>query len=302
MFKAIDRRNDAEIILADDITEEDIPGLRLLDRQDILICQGCRQPVRVRAGDIRIWHFAHKNRELCPYGTESYAVLKARRVLYKRLKLEFGDRVTVEKRIEGIDLPHPVDCWVAEESGCIAYWILDAGIQKRRRDDLIDALAQASAEDPNWIFTREMLKQDEKRPNRIYLTVTERCLQKETAFDKEIHARECVIGKSLHYLDYDSEELITYRSLYQVHTPNGFQGRRYQSKLADVEVFHARGRFAHRGEKDRTRDVLARIEEVQGPEGICIKCGVRTRDYAWFDAKTKACKCVYCAGPADYSR
>jgi hypothetical protein len=302
MFKAIDRRDDAEIILADDVTDEDIPGLRLLDRQDILICQGCRQPVRIRAGDIRVWHFAHKNRELCPYGGESYSVLRARRVLYRRLKKEFGDKVEVEKQVAGVGLPHPVDCWIEGESGCIAYWILDAGIQKRRRDELIDMLAQAGAEDPNWVFTKEMLRQDPKRPNRIYLTVTERCLQKETALDKELHADECVIGRSLHYLDYDSEELITYRSLYQVHPPNGYQGRRYQSKLADVEVFHVRGRFAHPGEKERTRDLLPRIRRLQGTAGICIKCGARTYDYAWFDAVTKACKCRSCAERGDYRR
>ena len=55
MFKAIHTLDDQEIIILDPEWEDvnKLNELRGLDRRDLLVCQECRQPVRVRAGEDR---------------------------------------------------------------------------------------------------------------------------------------------------------------------------------------------------------------------------------------------------------
>ncbi len=110
-----------ELLLLDSHWEHDIESLRALDQHDLLVCQGCKQPVRVRAGEIRRWHFAHKQLLTCTYGRESPALLTARAVLYDWLVSKFGEKVTVEKKVDDNSCSRPVDCWVERDTGAFAY-------------------------------------------------------------------------------------------------------------------------------------------------------------------------------------
>src|SRR5690606_10829678 len=116
------RETNAEIVVLEPAWGERLNSLRNWGERDVLVCQECQQPVRVRAGQVRAWHFAHKHRQDCPIGHESSQLLQATAILYRWLVSKFGpERVTVEKRMEGTDLPRPVDCWVNGEQG-FAYW------------------------------------------------------------------------------------------------------------------------------------------------------------------------------------
>jgi competence CoiA-like predicted nuclease len=75
MYKALDIRDNTEVVILDSKWLRAINQLREFDHQDILVCQGCKQPVRVRAGEQRREHFAHKHLENCDYADES-AVLR----------------------------------------------------------------------------------------------------------------------------------------------------------------------------------------------------------------------------------
>ena len=100
MYKAVHGQEGREIVILDSHWAKGIESLRALDQQDLLVCQGCKQPVRVRAGDIRRRHFAHKQLLTCAYGRESPVLLTARAVLYDWLVTKFGEKVTVEKKVD----------------------------------------------------------------------------------------------------------------------------------------------------------------------------------------------------------
>src|SRR5512144_1811457 len=117
MYKALHLQTGEEIIILHPAWKGRIPELRAMDRADLLVCQGCMQPLRVKAGQHKRAHFAHKHLKACSYGTESPAILNARAVLYEWLVAQFGLGVTVEKQFPESGLPRPVDCWVETERG-----------------------------------------------------------------------------------------------------------------------------------------------------------------------------------------
>ena len=177
MFKAIHTRDNQEIIILDPAWEDatQLNVLRDQDHRDLLICQECRQPVRVRAGEERQWHFAHKQRQNCIYQSESATLLYARATLYRWLVEKFGaDQVALEQKMEDLDFPRPIDVWVRGEKGSIAYWIIDTGIKTDIREVLRQRFQQLGVH-IQWVFTTSMLREQEE-PGRVTLTTTERDL------------------------------------------------------------------------------------------------------------------------------
>jgi hypothetical protein len=258
MFKAVLRSSGMEIILLDRQWVEELPSLRVLDRQDALLCQGCQQPVRVRAGKIKRWHFAHKHLQSCPYGTESPALLQARAALYRRLVVQFQERVTLEKQLNPASFRRPVDCWVDHPNGPFAYWVFDTAVPPSVRESLQAGFRSAHAQ-PHWLFTTGMLRQDQEPDEelpQLHLTTTEREFMRSTYFDVEVKDRYWSEGKTVHYLDPETEELITYRSLQLVHPPQLYRGRCCRSPLRDVLVSSKTGEFAHSEERERARQVM----------------------------------------------
>jgi competence CoiA-like predicted nuclease len=130
MFKALNRQSGKEVIILDPEWEERVDHLRSLDRKDLLVCQHCKQPARVRAGKIRRWHFAHKHLKDCPLQHESSTLLVARAILYKWLASKFeASAVTLEKELDQDFLPRPVDCWVEARKKRFAYWIVESQVE-----------------------------------------------------------------------------------------------------------------------------------------------------------------------------
>lgn len=132
MFKALHLQTQEEFISIAAQWAQRMPQLRALAQEDLLVCQGCREPVLLRAGVVRRPHFAHKSLQNCSYGHASPRRLQARAILYARLVREFGDAVTLEKQLEGASLPSPVDCWVERSSGTLAYWIIEGSIKSQQ--------------------------------------------------------------------------------------------------------------------------------------------------------------------------
>ena len=153
MFKALHTTTGEEIIILEPRWRRQIEFLRSLDTQDDLVCQGCLQPVRVRAGDVKRWHFAHKHLQNCPYESESPILLQARAVLYEWLVGQLGeDVVTLEKQSA---LPRPVDCWVNSAAGAIGYWIIDTRMPPDERQSLAAGMARICP-NPVWVFTTSL--------------------------------------------------------------------------------------------------------------------------------------------------
>lgn len=267
MYKAVSIQTGEEIIILSPQWRKKIAQLREMDHRDELVCQGCRQPLRVKAGEIKRAHFAHKHLKACSYGSESPEILNARAVLYEWLLREFSSHasggsalpsVTVEKVVAGAHLPRPIDCWVETESGPVAYWIVETGIKIQPREAILFALGQMGAS-VHFIMLNPMLNEKREEFDSLLLTPTERAFLKETEFDQSL-AGASEPGKTLHYLDVNSAVLTTYRNLVLFHAPNWYKGVKKASRLLTVRASRVDGGFVHRGEADRQRTYRQRME------------------------------------------
>jgi hypothetical protein len=247
MFKALQKSSGEEIVILESRWRRQLGTLRLLDAQDDLVCQGCFQPVRVRAGDVKRWHFAHKHLQNCPYEFESPNLLQCRALLYEWLVGQRGEQVvTLEKKTS---LPHPVDCWVNSTDGNIGYWIIDRRIPPEERHSLA-AGSESICTHPVWVFTASMLHEESDRFGRLYLTTTEREFMRHTKYDESVQSTYALPGSSLHYINADSEVLITFRGLQIYHRPQLYTGDRHANPLSQVRMVPDTGGFVHPGEDE----------------------------------------------------
>lgn len=338
MFKAINQNTDEAIIILDDHWQNNLESLRALSAQNILVCQECRQPLVAKMGDIRLWHFAHKHRQNCPYNTESPVLLKTRAVLYRWLVVKFnthpGTSVTLEKPLEG--LPRHIDCWVdLGNDKSIAYWILEGGIAPQKRGELQDALTRSDTV-LNWVFASVMLRKSEDDSRCLHLTTTERQFASHSKYDKPFAES----GKTLHYLDSDTEEMTTYRGLLPTyHSGQEHTGHLKTTPLSQLLTDPATWEFAHPGEyqdyqqweyKKQEELRLAQQKQTHQPPAppipqsssrhrfswgtensapqpspyeqaaVCIHCGETTTDWWTYDGAKGTCRCRKCRDEGKY--
>lgn len=260
MYKALDVRDNTEIVILDPKWLRSINQLRELDHQDFLVCQGCKQPVRVRAGEERQKHFAHKHLENCDYADESPILRNARAILYEWLVSKFGEKVTIEKKINEIDLFRPIDCWVKQDSGVFAYWIFDTRLKLEKREFLQDHLEKLGIH-INWVFALEMLHTEKDHPDKLVLTTTEREFIRFSKYDKPF-PNERFINGSLHYLDTQNRKLMTFRGLSLFHEPQVYKGYNLTSDLEKVLVSPHNGEFAHDGEHDKLQKYEKQLKTI----------------------------------------
>ncbi len=253
MYKALYLPAKEEIVILDAQWRGHIPFLRSLDQKDALICQGCLQPVRVRAGQFKRWHFAHKHLQNCPYEVESPALLAARAALYELLtRLCPPGSVAIEKRTEGA--PRPFDCWVEMERSSFADWIISVRLSPEARQELQQASASLSAQ-VHWIFTGDMLRIDKLDGEAVHLTTTEREFMQPTAYDEDFRRHTTISGKTLHYLDTLQGSLITFRALQLQHAPQLYKGRPLRHLLSEIGIDLPGGELVHPGEAGRQEQV-----------------------------------------------
>lgn len=267
MFKAQKGLTQEDIVILDpQWNEETIGGLRQQGRDDELICPVCRQPVIVRAGEKKRWHFAHKDLTNCPLKHESPNVLQARGLLYSWLKSKLGERVTevtVEKHFPGADLPRPVDCYVKlSDDQKIGYWILERGIRDRWK--LQHTLSDLGVE-IIWVPLTDMLLEDEEDQDTVHLTPTER----DITFPSDYNQIYSYSNSSLSYLDVENMTVLTLRGLRCVHSPQKYQ---FDCKLVsgiDQMLYRSKtGEFVHPGEYEQLKEREKEIEEQERLEAI----------------------------------
>ena len=268
MYKSLQRETGEEIISLSPEWRKRLDDLRALDRQDLLVCQGCWQAVRLKAGQRRRPHFAHKHLHGCSFGVESASVVEARGALYERLVELFPGRVELEIPLPESGLPRPVDVWVENDQQRLAFWVVDTTLLLEARDR-IRAGFEGAGLAAVWVACAKMLHHDVKTPSRIRLSPTERDFMRRTPFDeigKESRISGEDFGASLHYLDAETSLLTTFRSLERVHAPNIFAGRKLQHRLAQVGVDLAAQDLVHPGEEAALRS--SRIERSRRADRI----------------------------------
>ena len=318
MYKALDVRDNTEVVILDQKWLQSISELRELDHHDFLVCQGCKQPVRVRAGEQRRKHFAHKHLENCDYGEESSILRNYRAVLYEWLVSKFGENVTIEKKIDEINLFRPIDCWVKQDSTVFAYWIFDSRLKSEKRDTLQDHLAKLGIH-VNWVFALEMLRTEQDHSDMLILSTTEREFIQDSKYDATFSNGYPTTG-SLHYLDIENHKLLTFRGLSLYHKPQIYKGYNLTSELEKVLVSPKNGEFVHSGEYEELQKYNQKLKNSNKKETLtvinevalkrnsteiplqnslfkpvkCEFCGEITDEWWSYDGKTGLCKCLSC--------
>ncbi|WP_170181321.1 competence protein CoiA family protein [Chlorobaculum thiosulfatiphilum] len=314
MFKALDVRDNSEVVILGQKWLNSIKKLRELDHQNILVCQGCKQPVRVRAGEKIRKHFAHKHLENCSYEDESAILRNSRAVLYEWLVGKFDKNVTIEKQVDGTELFRPIDCWVTQGSKVFAYWIIDSKINPDKRITLQN-IAKKLRIHFHLVFCSDLLHTDQDNPNKIFLTTTEREFIQRSKYDEAHCYGYSAAGGSLHYLDAENRKLITFRNLLLNHKPQVYTGCNINSDLGELLVSPKTGEFVHKGEQEKwqkNEEEIRAVEEESIRESSekmklsdssfekmnkkkkCEICGEMTDDWLSFNAKTGLCKCSSC--------
>jgi hypothetical protein len=257
MYKALDIRDNTEVVILDPKWLRVINQLREIDRQNFLVCQGCKQPVRVRAGEQRREHFAHKHLENCEYADESDVLRNARAVLYEWLVSKFGEKVAIEKKVEGIELFRPIDCWVTLNSTVFAYWIIDSTLKPEKRWVLQSGLKKLGIH-INWVFALEILRTEQGHPDKLVLSTTEREFIQHSKYDLPVNGYGS--NGSLHYLDAKNRRMATFRCLSLYHEPQIYKGIRQISDLKKILVSPQNGEFVHNGEHEKLQKYRQRLE------------------------------------------
>ena len=250
MLKCINTKNKTPLTILDPQWRMRLPELRNLDNLDCLVCPICYQPVRLKAGKVYCWHFAHKHLQNCPLQIESPQLIQARSILYEWLINHYSaEKVTVEKIIPEAPLPRPIDCWVDDDQGTFLYWIFDtrrSPVERKKLKDLFFSLDVHIQP----LFTLTMLHPDQIDSSKLFLTTTERDFMQASVFDELIRGYVFTPGKSIHYINPNLPSLITYRNLHMVHSPQKFSGRRFETALINVVPIRGTGEFAHPDEQD----------------------------------------------------
>ncbi len=265
MYKALDLLSETEIIILSPAWRKRIRELRDMDRVDRLVCQGCRQPLRVRVGRVRRPHFAHKHLKGCSFGLDSPELLMARAVLYERLVQVFAENATLEQTLPGGSLPRPVDCWVRLGDRFLAYWIINERLKLPARQAILETLNHPQIA-VTWVISKGLFNPDPYRSGHILLSPTERDFLKETPYDQAAPEAGLPIleaGRTLHYLDAERLQWITYRALQRVHAPNVFSGRRQESPLEGLQFDAQDGEPLHPGEKQGLQETLRKAQQIQ---------------------------------------
>ncbi|MHA3774477.1 competence protein CoiA family protein [Verrucomicrobiota bacterium sgz303538] len=264
MFKSLESDTRREHILLRK-TREEVELLREVARNDGLVCPECEAPVRVKAGEIKRWHFAHSVRKDCPLQNESAILLQARALLYEWLEGKFPGRVSIEWRPEGVSLPRPIDCTVTAEKGAtLAFWIVEKPIRSPETRWAIRAGLQEAGVIPRWVFLAGMLHQTNPSDSSLLsLSTTERELITRSSYDC-IYTEARTEG-SLHYLDVEAGELITFRSLRLLHGEHAFLGHSLRDPLISM-LITSHGELVHPGEYEHKQRI---IEQRKGFEKLC---------------------------------
>ena len=250
MFKAVDRFDGREVIILDRLGQDELEVLRQKARDGQLRCPVCTHELTVRAGEVRVWHFAHRHLDNCPSQNEPAELLQGRAILYRWLKGHFADGVTIEKQLDGIRLPRSIDCWVEAGGHKLAYWIVYQRMHPGDRELVVRGIEEAGATRLFLFLSNMMDRHAGCERDALHLSTTEREYLCRTGYDL-LYADGTDSGRSLHYLDITTETLLTFRAMHCVEEPNFYEGVEIRTPLRDVKVSTTSGQFYHGDERDR---------------------------------------------------
>ena len=326
MFKAIDINGQKEIIIIDDQWNKDsIEELRYRGQNNQLKCPVCDQPVLVKAGEVKQWHFAHRDTGSCPLRNESESVLRGRIILYRWLSKKYPGKVSLEKAISDVDLPRPLDCYIETDTEKkFAYWILESGFRSHGKIKKQFIWHDIHIQ---MIFLSNMIRKGPDDQFSLVLTPTERSFAYRSEYNQLYHSTN---DSALTYLDLTTQYLHTFRGLFLIHKPKFFA---YKTKLSEpienVLISPKNGEFVYPGEYEKLKSLRNMSlkssenkttkknksyqrsikkkknyhhESISNDNHLdyltktypCKKCGKQTDEWVTLDLSTNTCVCRNC--------
>ncbi len=224
-----------------------------------IVCEGCRQPVIVRAGEERIWHFAHRAGGDCPRAKETLEVLECRAQLFSWLRVRFPESIQLEKT--AARLPRPLDCWV-ERPGkpTLAWWVVPAAVKPDVREAMAKGCRKLGVLLHPVFHARLLVK--EPGLGRITLSATLRALTEHSAYDGLYGFGD----ESLHFLDPARRQLTSCRGIWLRHPPQGHQATLLEHPLESILLHPRTGEFVHPGEYETWKEHLEALTQKRREE------------------------------------
>ncbi len=201
----------------------------------VLICPGCEQLLRLRVGQKRRRHFAHRTLKDCPLARKSPEVLEAQFLLYQWLDAKYPGKVELDMVLSEAAWPVIPDIQVKLDSERkLALWIFDR--QQKNRFRLIDC-QDLSGVRAHFVHTQSTLKLHSE--DEVALTASQRDFEFCSDFDRSVDWG----GRGhLHFLDNVEGKMRVFRGLRCVHSPNLFGWKLQREFLvADAELHLASG-------------------------------------------------------------
>jgi uncharacterized protein YbaR (Trm112 family) len=318
MFTAIRQDGGTRVTSIDPGWREREDELRALAASDRIVCPGCRQPLRYRrAGEHRRPHFAHRNLNDCPMGSQTAEVLEGKAQIYLWLKSKYAEQVEmdIDLGIPGWDRPADV---VVRQNGqdTLAYWVFDRG--PRHRAPLLYAIPAHIRR--QVVFTESAMSAQVEQSHRLVLSRALRDFMVTSTYDRPHKNRS-----HLQFLNTQTGRISIYRGLHCIHAPSGYEARSVHSAdLKDAGICPETGEFITSDDKQHPQDLPhgpavpppkpynwwehpssgqgpanAAITNPSGTPGIndplrCERCGIMTKDWTRAKLSEGTCVCRAC--------
>jgi len=255
MFRVLDTRTGELAVSLDYYTSDQLDkAFRGPGKEGALKCPTCRTTVVLRREFDALPHFLHPKGSKCPHATENLRLLEIRAALYRHLRREFGDGVTVEHDLP--NLSRSVDCWVESHGKKIGYWVFDGEMvcSLAKRIALREAI-QADGAQCHFVFSNLML--NPTVAGTLNLGETEKFAKVCTPYDVLDGQNE---GGSVHYIGMVGQDavLTTYRVLRDELKTGLFNGIEKKHPLSETEVCADTGFLVHPNEKSYAEILITR--------------------------------------------
>ncbi len=276
--------------------------LRKLGQSDELICPHCKELVTFRCGEINRPHFAHRQDTKCPLkGNRSPQEIEAKAQLYEALEHTWPDEVQMDVMLDGET--QPIDILLLKNGEPFAaYWTLSRTI---RNWDAFTAPAENHQIRYHIIYTGDAHKHPEDQ------LILQKQQRDQIHHSQEFDSCEFANHGHLSFIDIESSQLVIYRGLTCVHSPNGYQ---YELKrTAPLRQLHINTNgelitsedISYTKElailiKQRQEELHRRIEEKHRREREEAEARAkRLISQQQRQQKTKQRQCIYCHQDTD---
>lgn len=321
MLTALTNDLGSRLALPDYRSISELESIRERARIGELICPICSQLLVLRAGQIRIPHFAHRRLNDCPYARVSEPILSARSIIYRYFQekiqsAEIQGTVELEPAIDEMPTSTNLDVLLkATGFPPVAVVLLESNLKVDLRFELRRHLEEQFDFRP--VFLASRLKQP--TPSTYLLDTTQREYRQSSPFgatgDRES-------ASTLRFIDPFNEQWLSLRSVRLFEKPQAHHAERHCSGISQMIWSQPHSEWIHPGESAALalhQQHLAEIKKarphpdrfigfahIPKPEPtpeplpkwleglVCIGCNVRTN--SWQNAQPSAdiCVCADC--------